>query len=407
MPSRTIAMYSILFAAVIWLAGCSQCVRQTIAPVVSDSVPQDVHASVVLLPFADYSMGSSPDTALRRQIKLNEALIYNLAKNGFYGPLEEDVVQYLIDRGVIKVVGKHSVERPGSTLVLNELSGWSGRMQEEVKRLVLLNETRLASQQKLDFEKVGLTKEIVQEIGERFSSDYLLRGRIVEYEIRKGHTLNPFQRGMLPFFFDFTSNAVFGVAKSEKYDLWQDMTVGAALGAAFGASARTPFNAPRKETHIEGDHPRFATAVTEEVGGYSSHHAYNAAFWGAAGASAAYLASKGGKVPQAVLQISLALQDAKTGKVVWANRAEKQVMPETMWADPKHRTQMDRAIEEVTKALVEDLATTIGRMSMKAEATSERRIINPVYEEPTYDKKIEKGASSSTKSTKEPVRWGS
>lgn len=407
MSGRSILMYSFLCTTVLWLAGCGQCVRQTVSPIVSDSVP-DVQAKVVVLPFADYSVGSTPDSALRRQIKLNEALTYYLAMNGFYSPVEEDVVQYLIDRGIIKVLGRQSAEHPGTTLVLNEVSGWSGMMQEEVKRLILLNETKLASQQKLEFERVGLTKEVVSEIGDRFSSDYLLRGRIVEYEMRKAHSLNPFQRGILPFFFDFSSNAVFGVAKSETYDLWQDLTVGAVMGAAFGTSADTPFNAPTTKTTIVGDHPRFATEVITKEGGFTNHAGLNAAVWGAAGASAAYLASKGGKVPQAVVQVSLALQDANTGRIVWANRAEKQVTPETMWADPKDRTQMDRAIEEVTKALVDDLATAMKRMPQKVETEAVREIINPVYDIPAPgDMEKGKGRSSSERLPKEPARWGS
>ena len=352
-----------LLAIMVCLVGCGQKVKDSVAPIkTSVQYPDSPAKQIVVLPLADYTMGVQPDDSLRRQVKIYEALMYRLAEKGFYVPLKEDVVQYLVDLGVIRIVGQPSI-RSGSScgLITEELSsGWSETMQEEIRKLVVMNEQLDKSKQRFELTRVGLDPGTIQQIGRRFGADYILRGRIVEYEVRDGNTLNPIQIGILPFFFDTSSALLFGFAESERYDLWQDLAVGAGLGALLGSYAETPFTPPNKTTTITGgSHPRFATESVSYEGGNSAHAGLNAAVWGAAGASAAYLASKGGHVPQAVVQISLALQDASDGRIVWANRVEKQVEPLSMWADPAVRTQIDKAVEEAAGALIINLANAL------------------------------------------------
>ncbi|MEA3386533.1 MAG: hypothetical protein U9Q89_08860, partial [Thermodesulfobacteriota bacterium] len=318
-----------LMAIMVCLVSCGQKVKDSVTPLnTSVQYANSPAKQIVVLPLADYTMGAQPDDSLRRQVKIYEALMYRLAEKGFYVPLKEDVVQYLVDLGVIRIVGQPSI-RSGSScgLIAEELgSGWSEAMQEEIQKLVVMNEQLGKSKERYELTKVGLDPGTIQQIGRRFGADYILRGRVVEYEVRDGNTLNPLQIGILPFFFDTSSALLFGFAESERYDLWQDLTIGAGLGALLGSQAETPFSAPSKKTTITGgSHPRFATKSVSHEGGYSDYAGLNAAVWGAAGASAAYLASKGGHVPQAVVQISLALQDASDGRIIWANRVEKQV----------------------------------------------------------------------------------
>ena len=362
MQRRYVLWFFLLCLISICIAGCGQEVRDSFKPINSAQTPvQGPGKSIVLLPLADYTAGLSPDDALRRQMKLNSALTQQLAAHGFYTPLEEDVVQNLVDLGVIKPLKT----APGSDYkrIEEELgSGWSKVMQDDVAKVVYENEALRISKEQTGSFSTGLDQKTVNEIGRRFQADYLLRGRIVEYEIRNGSTLNPFQRGILPFFFDFTSDTIFGVAESKSYDLWQDMAVGGALGALIGSQAHTPFTAPHKDVEIVGANPRFATESVTKSGGSSNYRGLNAATWGAAWAGAAYLASKGGKIPEGVVQVSLALQDAYTGRIVWANRVEKQVTPESVWADPSKRTQIDRAIEEASKTLIDDLAAALDKV---------------------------------------------
>jgi TolB-like protein len=350
-------------AIMICLVSCGQKIKDSVVPLdTAVQYPDSPAKQIVVLPLADYTMGVQPDDSLRRQIKIYEALMYRLAEKGFYVPLKEDVVQYLVDLGVIQIIGKPSIRSSNSYgLITEELSsGWSDTMQEEIQKLVVINEQLGKSKQRYEITRVGLDPGTIQQIGRRFGADYILRGRIVEYEVREGNTLNPLQIGALPFFFDTSSALLFGFAESERYDLWQDLSIGASLGALLGTHAETPFTTPNKETTITGgSNPRFATESVSYEGGSSDHAGLNAAVWGAAGASAAYLASKGGHVPQAVVQISLALQDASDGRIIWANRVEKQVEPVSMWADPAVRIQIDRAVEEAAAALIVNLTNAL------------------------------------------------
>ncbi|RUM89266.1 MAG: hypothetical protein DSZ23_03465 [Thermodesulfatator sp.] len=355
----------IIFAALSCLVitcGCGQKVRDSVKPVDTTAIENPApYAQIVMLPFADYTAGQAPDDSLRRQIKIQSAITERLASAGYYVPVEEDVVQYMIDLGVIQLIESPAIQSHRSrTTLFRELgTGWSDAMKEQINNVMLENELVNVAEEKLKMNHIGLNKGIVKQIGKYFGADFVLRGRIVEYEMREGRILNPLQQGILPFFFDWTSATIFGVAESDQYDLWQDLALGGAMGAGLGSMANTPFNSPTSSTEVVGSHPRFAHTVTTTSGGYEHSTAYNAGFWGAAGMAAAYLAAKGGHVPRAVVQISLALQDAKTGKVVWANRVEKQVEPITMWADPSNRTQIDRAVEEAAKALAGDLTRVL------------------------------------------------
>ncbi|MGQ9499403.1 MAG: hypothetical protein ACUVQ6_03415 [Dissulfurimicrobium sp.] len=363
MYRRPFAGLFLICLASIFLFGCGQAVKDPFKPIKGEEPSPPVYGkSIVLLPLADYTQGSSPDDALRRQMKLNTSLAQQMAVHGIYSPLAEDVVQYLVELGVIKPI-KTSVESDYKRITMELGTGWSEVMQDEIKKIVTQNEALRISKEQTGSFSTGLNQKTVSDIGRHFQADYLLRGRIVEYEIRDGHNMNPLQRGVLPFFFDFTSNGLFGIAESKSYDLWQDMAVGGTIGALLGSEATTPFNPPGNKTEIIGGaNPRFATAVTKSSGGYSSSTGLNAATWGATGAGTAYLTSKGGKLPEGVVQVSLALQDAYTGKIVWADRAERQVTPLSMWADPSRRVQIDRAIEEVSKALINNLADALNKM---------------------------------------------
>ncbi len=342
--------------------GCGQKVRDSVKPIDTTTIVNPApEAHIVMLPFADYTAGRAPDDSLRRQIKIQTAITERLAEQGYYVPVEEDVVQYMIDLGIITLIETPSIDsRRNRQSLYRELgTGWSDDMKAQLRKEILANEMSNLPAEQLKLNHIGLNKGTVMQIGKYFDADYILRGRIVEYEIREGKILNPLQQGILPFFFDWTSATIFGVAQSDQYDLWQDLAIGGAMGAGLGSMANTPFNSPTSSTHIEGSNPRFAHTVTSTSGGYEHSAAYNAGVWGAAGMAVAYLAAKGGHVPRAVVQLSLALQDAKTGQVVWANRVEKEVEPISMWAEPSERKQIDRAIEEAAKTLAGDLTKTL------------------------------------------------
>ena len=365
------------FCALFMLSGCGQKVKESVRAIDSTTIRNPYPCpKIVMLPFADYSTGKHVDDSLRRQVKVQNAISHKLASKGYYLPVEEDVVQYLIDLGVITLIEGPSMDSAKARRnFYRELgSGWSNDMEKEIRQVLLANEMANGPREEFKINRIGLNKNVIKQIGDYFGADYVLRGRIVEYEMREGQQLNPLQQGILPFFFDWTSSAIFGVAQSDQYDLWQDLAIGGSMGAGLGSQANTPFNGPSESTKVVGSHPRFAHVVTETSGGYEHSAAYNAGVWGAAGMAAAYLAAKGGHIPQAVVQISLALQDPETGEVVWANRVEKQVEPVSMWSDSTDRTQMDLAVEEAARTLLQDLTNTLAmcpKCSQAAQAVAQ------------------------------------
>lgn len=395
------------------VAGCGTKIKETVSPVNTSSLEtQSSPLRIALLPFADYTAGFSPDDGMRRQVKLMAALNHEMARLGIYTPLDEDVIQCLADLGVIKVIHEGGRDVGRQFLERELASGWSDTMRLEVQR-ILANARALEETHGLEIKKVGLDRETLRELGQRLGTDYVLRGRIIEYEVRDGQGFNPLQRGILPFFFDFSSATVFGVARSETYDLWQDAALGGTLGAVFGSSANHPFNAPDKERRIvNGAHPRLATTVVHESGGFEDSAGLNAAFWGAAGAGAAYLASKGGRVPEAVVQVALALQDTRTGRVLWANRVEKEVEPVSVWSDTRVRTQVDVAVEEAARSLVRDLKSVLPRLEGQIASVHQGKVtwvsrITEKTDTATPGEAVPNGPGREKPGKPMPENWGS
>ncbi len=400
----------LLFLAVFLVSGCGQKVSNSIAPIETTMPPENAKGRIVVLPFADYTMGKRLDDSLRRQVKIHEALIYRMAQYGYYAPVEDDVIQYMIDRGVITLVQDPVIDTAASRRAIEREmgNGWSENMQEQIRTILMQNDLANVPQRRFTMEKVGLTKDIIRQMGRYFGADYVLRGRIVEYDIRQGGQLNPVQQGLLPFFFDWSSSLIFGVAKSEEYDLWQDMSLGAAIGAGIGSQADSPFNKKHTETSVTGSHPR-GLAVVTSTAGHTDAGLYNATIWGAAGAAAAYMASKGGKIPQGVVQLSLALQDARTGHVIWANRAEKVVEPKSAWADPSERKQIDLAVEEAARVLIEDMGRALAMLPDRTSVVADSSLAAPAAAPGgVMPVKEESAAGAAVMDNNEkPSNWGS
>ena len=93
--------------------------------------------------------------------------------------------------------------------------------------------------------------------------------------------------------------------------------------------------------------------------GNASSYGSNAAFWGTAAAGTAYLANKGGKVAEARVQLQLALQSTTDGKVIWTNRTEIAVAPDTAFDRSDEQHLMDKALEEATATLIADMGRTV------------------------------------------------
>ena len=310
---------------------CGQVTKETVSPVPTDKIMSS-GKRVVIMPFADYTPDSSPELYWRRNLLINESLEDEFARYGLMTALEEDVVDYLLSEHIIEPPEIFFAETPNNNYMRSEIDrgDWSSAMIDELKYAITRNEELEKNnlQQKRIEEgtqgspnHISLGSEEVTKIGDFFGADYIVRGRLIEFE--KGvakDDFNPFHVGMLPFFFNTSQRMLFGLAKSENYELMDKMAIGGILGAAVGsANENFPFDED-KDTVTSG-HPLFGETVTS----VTDYHALNTSLWGLAGAGAAYLSHNGGKVPRAVVQIRIMVQDARTGRLLWSNRSEVEV----------------------------------------------------------------------------------
>jgi hypothetical protein len=314
-----ISLKKLLFfigTAMLCNGGCHPYVTQTIDPA-SPPVATGAKENVVMMPMADYSSGITPDKASRRQAKIMASLSSQLSSMGLMPAIQEDVNAYLYSVNVLSPVQED---------ISHYDSGKWGSYIQGVADSIMADGGGNQAQN-----TVGVSPEIVQDLGKRFHAKYLLRGRIIEYQVGQERTFNPLRRGILPFVLDGTTSTLYGISKTEQYDTWQEMATAGTAGAVLGTHADTPF-----------------TGIQSTYGG-------NAAFWGAVGASTAYLANKGGDVPEARVQIELALQSTSDGHVLWLNRTEFTVTPENAYDRYDQQYLLTRATEEATAALMEDM----------------------------------------------------
>ncbi len=308
-------------AALLLVSACNKTrVTTTIAPA-RPAIATGLNDSIVLLPLADYSQGTTPDRAARRQAKSLTAISHQITALGIMPAIQEDVYGYLFQSGLISPVTTGLKEY--------ESSKWSNYVNS-------ITDSILESGEQSQVQNIiGFTSATIQELGKQFSAGYVLRGRIIEYDMREDKTFNPLRRGILPFFVDGTTTGLFGVARSGRYDLWQEMATMGTLGALAGTNAAGPWS------------------------GTGSSAGSNAAFWGVAAAGTAYLANKGGKVSEARIQLQLALQSTTDGKVIWTNRIEVAVAPETAFDRSDDQHLMAKALEEASMALIADMGRTV------------------------------------------------
>ena len=350
---------------VLMSVACGQVTKETLSPVPTDRIASS-GKSVVIMPFADYTPDSSPELYWRRNLLVNEALEDEFARYGLMTALEEDVVEYLLDEHIIEPPEVFFADTPNNNYMRSEIDSgdWSAAMVKELQYAITRNE-ELENEEKKQKAKdngtsgsalhISLSSQEVAKIGDFFGADYIVRGRLIEFE--KGvakDDFNPFHVGMLPFFFNSSQRLLFGLAKSENYELMDKMAIGGIVGSAFGSANKNfPFD-EKKDTETSG-HPLFGATTTS----ITDYHALNTALWGVAGASAAYLAHNGGKVPRAVVQIRIMVQDAHTGRLLWSNRSEVEVIPESIYANQEYRKLVAKAIRRATSSLVHSFISTV------------------------------------------------
>lgn len=318
------------------LTGCGQTSVSTLM------VPADVSPNArgqgmaaVILPFADYTNSDNIASAFRRNLLITESLTDNLTINGFRLSVQEDVFQYLIDQNIISM---STYDAGGSATLAHELQDpdWSGVMKKKLQGYMQGLNIGTSTAKPDGPGTHGLTAQEIVKIGRKFGVDYIIRGRILEFRTRQEHTWAPWKRGLLPFVYGSTSKMVFGFADSASYDNWDNILAGGTWGGILGSHADNPWD------------PDSSTGFFGVSGGAGA----NTIAWAAAGAALADMANHGGRLDQAVVQMRIWVQSAYDASVVWTNRVDVRVAPESVLADNQYDTLFEHAIRKATTALM-------------------------------------------------------
>ncbi|MDJ0623432.1 MAG: hypothetical protein QNJ17_10725 [Desulfocapsaceae bacterium] len=328
----------IVFALI--LTGCGQKVEKQINLKYQAVDAPAMGMNIVILPFADYTNSNDIGSAFRRNLLLNEALMDCLTVQGFGMPVSEDVFQYLVDEGIIKIA---DYKKTTNVSLRNELENdWSEIMKDSLRHYIRQQEMLQAAEvdgapgtHALD------TTEIIK-LGREFQADYIVRGRILEFGTRQDHTWDPRRRGLLPVISGGTAQALFGFAGSESYDTVNQIVSTALLGVGIGSLID---DWPADDDNLFGSGDNLITD--------------NEAAWGVIGGTAGYLGSKSGRLDQAVVRIRMWVQEASSGQVVWTNSAMVRVAPETVYSDGQYDDLFNTAIDKGVTSLVESFARVV------------------------------------------------
>jgi len=295
--------------------------------------------TVVLLPFADYSSGDDVISVYERSRSVSESLTDKFVGKGFKLPIQEDVTQYLVDTNIIRLPAQE-----GSSMLKEELDGeWSDMMKGEFEKWIEADKVQTealsgGSANPANAPGVhGLNQKSVSKLGRRFNADYIIRGRIIEYNLQKEHTWSMRKKGVLPFIMSGTTQAAFGFADSKDYDDLNNIALWGLAGAMIGYNASTPVSSGTGTLNA-GDHP----------------NAWNTVIWGLGAAGIAHLVNHSGETPEALVHLRIWVQDTATGEVVWTNRAEVKVAPESIYGDKRSKEMFKTAVNRATTLLVDD-----------------------------------------------------
>ncbi len=328
--------YLLYLLSAVLIMGCGQTVVETLyVPNPPDPNAAGQGQTIVILPFADYTYADSLAGAYRRNLSVSEAVTDRLVANGFNLAIQEDVFGYLVKEKIINVVPYDENDTLSLSEELN--NEWSDVMKNQLRGYIQNQKMHSGKTVSGSPGAHALDQAAVAKLGRKFKADYIVRGRILEFKTREEHTWAPWKKGLIPFITGTTSQAINGFARSDQYDAWGNMLAGGTWGSLLGNVAGGPFD-PDSASELFG----------------MSGTASNTVFWGALGAAAGHMAKNGGKVDQAVVQLRIWVQEAATGNLVWTNRVDVKVSPESIMAESQYDALFDKAINKGVNTLIDN-----------------------------------------------------
>lgn len=323
------------------ISGCGQTVKESLKVQPTQKSTAGSDKTVVILPFADYSYADDIESAYRRNMYITENITDQMVSNSFRVSVQEDVFQYLAAQ---KIINAAPYEGGKTSYLEDELRGeWSPTMKAELQRYIdLYNRQASANTVSSSPGTHGLNPQEIVKIGRHFNADYIVRGRIVEYKTRQDPSWNPMKKGLLTFITGSTSKLAFGSASSDKYDMYGTMLAGALWGGLLGNGFEWPWD---------------PSEADETILGISGNRDANTIFWAGVGSELGRLGHKSGEIPEAVVQIRMWVQDSYTGDIVWTNRVDVKVSPESVLADQQYDALFESATEKAIGTLIDNFVS--------------------------------------------------
>lgn len=337
---RTIYVTVTVIASLL-MASCGATIKESIPPIRTENVyfekcPNPVIITnvrrVAILPLSDYSywQGFVTPTFWGGNLVIQEEIIDQMVARGLTLAHQDDVYTSLIDMGIMKPLQPPSSEKlakkPRMGTVSYELAygGYSEPMNEILVEMVDKEPPKELPFPFLRGPTTGLSKENIVKLSEELKVDMVIRGRILEYGVKKRRTFNPLFTGIIPFVLQPIPPILFG-ATPEGYE--KGLT---AKGLTFAS-----------EWILTGHkHTKNSTIV----------------------------------------QIRLYAQDARTGDMLWTNRTELEYIPNSPFdfdaTHPKSvfRSTARRAVKILMGDLFKDEIVTVEKLPEKAKAWGEERL---------------------------------
>ncbi len=321
--------YLLYLLTAVLIMGCGQTVVETLH--VPDNPGQSSPGkglTMVILPFADYTYSDSIAGPYRRNLAVSEALTDRIIANGFNIAIQEDVFGYLVDEKIISVL---PYDENSTASLSNELNNdWSQLMKSHIQGYIQQEKAHSGHTVSESPGTHALNQNAVAKLGRRFNADYIVRGRILEFKTREETSWDIMKKGLLPFSFGLSSQTLNGFARSDAYDDMGQMLLPGTIGAIIGYNGST--------NGLDGPG--------------------NALLWGGVGTSLGHMGKNGGQVDQAVVQLRIWVQEAATGNLVWTNRVEVKVSPESVYSDRQYDALFDTAIHKGVNTLIDNFVAT-------------------------------------------------
>jgi hypothetical protein len=314
---------------------------------------------VAIFPFADYSHQQDflGVTEWGGNIQIVEEITDHLVNHGISVAVQEDVNTLLADYNVIRPIDKEKYLLFGTVEETDdsykqvgtpeyELTNYehSPAMAEDLAQLINRQKKTQPGESAspiLQGVTVGLSRDVITELGQILGVDMIIRGRIIEYGYKDVRTLNPFYRGFVPVIFDSMQDVMFGATNGYGYENGLDPLENIVLGSGLGYG------------------------IGKQIGdGYGAQGA-------GVGAAYGWLSTRHPKMAKrsAVVQVRLYAQDARTGDVLWSNRAEIEYTPCSNYAfsSTHPKVMFDKAVKYGVNILMGNFFNDASRVMSTAK----------------------------------------